>query len=87
MKTARDTGNFHRILPIEKFFACICTFSQPRFPLTFAGRKDAHSSSHFFTTGGHRRPIELGPTKLSMVTLGFWSDQPDVPVLSEMAKG
>ena len=31
VKTPRDTGNFHRFLPIEKMFVCICTFSPPNF--------------------------------------------------------
>ena len=29
--------------------------------------------------GGHRRPIELCPTKLSMVTSGSGTDHPSVP--------
>ena len=60
VKTPRDAGNFHGFLPIEKMSACICTFSQRRFPLTFADRKDVHSSSHFFTTGGAKGINESG---------------------------
>ena len=78
MSVRLDTFSF---LQIEKMFACFCTFSQPRFPSTFAGRKDAHSSSHFFTTGGSSTTLTGDPTKRVKVCADIWSDQLDVPVV------